>query len=370
MSVTAESDRDNPDYGVQKFEQIVGVSSALEAVFQAVELVAPTDSTVLIQGETGTGKELIARAIHKISPRCNQPFVTVNCAAIPSDLLESELFGYERGAFTGAFARKVGRFETANQGTLFLDEIGELRPEIQPKLLRILQEQEFERLGSTRTQHVNVRLIAATNRDLARMVELNQFRGELFYRLNIFPIYLVPLRERREDILPLVHYFVERFSRRMKRQIHSIPQETIMALLAYDWPGNIRELQNMIERAVIFSTEGTLRNPFKLGTATEVRLSGETATLQHSLESAERNIILQALHRANWVIGGSSGAASMLGLKRTGLIYKMKRLGISRLNVEDPAFDDRKEASERRTTAGPRTYAGREPAMAGDPLEL
>lgn len=368
MPVIAEPDTNSSDYGVQKFEQIVGVSSALEAVFRAVELVAPTDSTVLIQGETGTGKELIARAIHKISPRCNQPFVTVNCAAIPPDLLESELFGYERGAFTGAFAKKLGRFETAHQGTLFLDEIGELRPEIQPKLLRLLQEQEFERLGSTRTHHVNVRLIAATNRDLARMVEDNQFRGELFYRLNIFPIYLPPLRERRDDIVPLLHYFVERFARRMEREIHSIPQETIMALLSYDWPGNIRELQNMIERAVIFSTEGVLKNPFQLGKTSEVRLSGENTTLQHSLDSAERNIILQALNRTNWVIGGNSGAASMLGLKRTGLIYKMKRLGISR--IQGDKKDHLEQSAADQTTEECSAYAESEPAMAGGALEL
>lgn len=330
MSLIAQAEDHSHEVGERKFEQIIGRSPALESVFKAVELVAPTDSTVLIQGETGTGKELVARAIHKISPRCDQPFVIVNCAAIPPELLESELFGYERGAFTGAFSQKVGRFERAHRGTLFLDEIGELRLEMQPKLLRLLQEQEFERLGGTRTHRVDVRLVAATNKNLAAMVERNEFRSELFYRLNIFPVEVPPLRERREDIALLVRHFVDRFARRMGRPINSIPPDTLMALLSYDWPGNIRELQNMVERAVIFSTDGVLRNPFDPGSATEIRQGTAPATLQYSLDSAERKLILQALDMANWVIGGDGGAASLLGLKRTGLIYKMRRLGISR----------------------------------------
>lgn len=314
----------------RKFEQIVGSSPALESVLRAVELVAPTDSTVLIQGETGTGKELIARAIHKISQRCDQPFVVVNCSAIPTDLLESELFGYERGAFTGAFTQKIGRFESAHKGTLFLDEIGDLRQEVQPKLLRLLQEQEFERLGGTYTRRADVRLIAATNRNLAEMVENSEFRSELYYRLNIFPIQLPPLRERREDIVPLVRHFVGRFARRMGRTIDCIPLDTLLALSSYDWPGNIRQLQNSIERAVILSTDGALQDPLKFAEAVETHSSSPPKTLQLSLDAAERTLILQALSKTNWVVGGNSGAASMLGLKRTGLIYKMRRLGISR----------------------------------------
>jgi formate hydrogenlyase transcriptional activator len=324
----------------RRFEQIIGCSAALEAVLSAVELVAPTDSTVLIQGETGTGKELVARAIHKISPRCNQPFVTLNCAAIPSDLLESELFGYERGAFTGAVTQKIGRFESAHKGTLFLDEIGDLRPELQPKLLRLLQEQEFERLGGTRTHRVDVRVVAATNKNLAKMVERGEFREELIYRLNIFPINLPPLREREGDIVLLVRHFVDRFARRMGRKIESIPPETLTALVTYHWPGNIRELQNLIERAVIFSTDGILRNPLDLSPLAASKNSTNATTFQHSLDAAERNLILQALKQADWVVGGESGAASILGLKRTALLYRMRRLGISRLDV-DAAVADR-----------------------------
>jgi formate hydrogenlyase transcriptional activator len=242
----ADQDR-NP----RKFEQIIGNSPALESVLEQVERVAPTDSTVLIQGETGTGKELIARAIHNLSIRCGRPFIKLNCAAIPFDLLESELFGHERGAFTGAIAQKIGRFELADKGTLFLDEVGDIPPGLQPKLLRVLQEQEFERLGSTRTHQVDVRLVAATNRNLADMVKRNEFRSDLYYRLNVFPVPLPPLRARREDIPALVEHFVEIYARRMGKQIEHIPPETMSALASYQWPGNIRELQNFMERSVI-----------------------------------------------------------------------------------------------------------------------
>src|ERR1700720_3866419 len=244
----------------RKFEQLIGDSPALEAVLEQVERVAPTDSTVLIQGETGTGKELIARAIHNISSRCGRSFVKLNCAAIPLDLLESELFGHEKGAFTGAIAQKIGRFELADRGTLFLDEVGDIPPVLQPKLLRVLQEQEFERLGSTHTHHVDVRLVAATNRNLVKMVARGQFRSDLYYRLNVFPILLPALRERREDILALVTHFVKLFSRRMEKQVDTIPPDTMSAFQSYSWPGNIRELQNLVERAVILSRDGVLPN--------------------------------------------------------------------------------------------------------------
>ena len=243
------------------FEQIIGNSRALESVLEQVGCVASTDSTVLIHGETGTGKELIAQAIHNASPRCGRALIKLNCAAIPLDLLESELFGHEKGAFTGAIAQKIGRFEMADGGTLFLDEVGDIPPALQPKLLRVLQEQEFERLGSGRTHKVDVRLVAATNRNLAEMVARNEFRSDLYYRLNVFPISLPPLRERREDIPALVEHFVEIFSSRMKRHIHHIPPETMAAFSAYSWPGNIRELQNLVERAVILAQDGVLSNP-------------------------------------------------------------------------------------------------------------
>src|ERR1700726_3860059 len=242
----------------RRFEQVIGNSPALEAVLEQVERVAPTDSTVLIQGETGTGKELIAPAIHNISSRCGCPFVKLNCAAIPFDLLESELFGHERGAFTGAIAQKIGRFETADTGTLFLDEIGDLPQALQPKLLRVLQEQEFERLGSGRTHRINVRLVAATHRDLTQMVARNEFRSDLYYRLNVFPVLLPPLRERRQDIAPLVSHFVELFARRMGKRIEQISQTTMNAFIEYSWPGNVRELQNVVERSVIVSSDGVL----------------------------------------------------------------------------------------------------------------
>ena len=313
----------------RRFEQIIGSSSALEAVLEQVERVAPTDSTVIIQGETGTGKELIAHAIHNLSSRCGRPFVRLNCAAIPLDLLESELFGHEKGAFTGAIAQKIGRFELADKGTLFLDEIGDIPPALQPKLLRVLQEQEFERLGSTRTHQVDVRLVAATNRDLTEMVNRGEFRSDLYYRLNVFPILLPPLRERREDIPALVMHFVETFGRRMGREIDHIPPETMSALSSYQWPGNIRELQNLIERAVILSNGGVLPNPLPPVGTRGIAIASPTTAVA-TLRDSERTLILRTLEEVSWVIGGPKGAAAKLGLKRTTLIHKMQKLGISR----------------------------------------
>jgi formate hydrogenlyase transcriptional activator len=310
----------------RRFEQIIGRSPALETVLEQVERVAPTDSTVLIEGETGTGKELIARAIHNLSSRCGRAFIKLNCAAIPMDLLESELFGHERGAFTGAIAQKIGRFELADKGTLFLDEVGDIPLALQPKLLRVLQEQEFERLGSTRTHQMDVRLVAATNRDLTDMVKRSEFRSDLYYRLNVFPLMLPPLRARREDIPELVMHFVETLGRRLGREIERIPPETMSALSSYDWPGNIRELQNLIERAVILSNEGVLPNPLPAAGTQNVEISGPTNTVKDS----ERALILHTLQAAGWVIGGPNGAAAKLGLKRTTLICKMQKLGISR----------------------------------------
>ena len=324
MGALQQIEHNESDSKERKFEQIIGGSPAWEAVLAQVERVAPTDSTVLVLGETGTGKELIAKAVHSLSVRCGKPFVKLNCAAIPFDLLESELFGHERGAFTGAIAQKMGRFELADQGTLFLDEIGDIPLALQPKLLRVLQEQEFERLGSGRTHKVNVRLVAATHRNLTDMVDHNQFRGDLYYRLNVFPIELPPLRERREDIVPLVMHYVEVFARRMGKCIDQVPAETLSAFEAYPWPGNVRELQNLIERAVILSDHGCFHNPLpKLAGA---QISPEPKTLKDS----ERVLILRALEAAGWVIGGAKGAAGELGLKRTTLIAKMKKLGIAR----------------------------------------
>jgi transcriptional regulator with GAF, ATPase, and Fis domain len=308
----------------------------LESVLEQVERVAPTDSTVLIHGETGTGKELIAHAIHNLSSRCGRAFVKLNCAAIPLDLLESELFGHEKGAFTGAIAQKVGRFELADKGTLFLDEVADIPAQLQPKLLRVLQEQEFERLGGTRTHQVNVRLVAATNRDLGKMVRRNEFRSDLYYRLNVFPVELPPLRARQEDIPALINHFVDLFSRRMNKHIEQIPPETMVALSAYQWPGNIRELQNLIERAVILSNHGVLPNPLPaaaneyIGILSHVTIRAVPTTLRDS----ERILILQTLESVGWVIGGRKGAATKLGLKRTTLIHKMKKLGISRPTLE------------------------------------
>jgi formate hydrogenlyase transcriptional activator len=310
----------------RRFEQLIGNSPALEAVLEQVERVAPTDSTVLIQGETGTGKELIARAVHNISSRCGRSFVKLNCAAIPLDLLESELFGHERGAFTGAIAQRIGRFELADKGTLFLDEVGDIPLALQPKLLRVLQEQEFERLGSTRTQQVDVRLVAATNRDLTEMVKRDEFRSDLYYRLNVFPILLPPLRARREDIPVLVTHFADTFGRRVGRPIEHIPPETMSALSSYQWPGNIRELQNLIERAVILSNNGVLPNPLPTAASQGVIIPPTVTTLRDS----ERALILHTLQGVGWVIGGPKGAAAKLGLKRTTLICKMQKLGIFR----------------------------------------
>src|SRR5256885_6343620 len=314
----------------RRFEQVIGNSPALEAVLEQVERVAPTDSTVLIEGETGTGKELIAHAIHNISSRCGRPFIRLNCAAIPLDLLESELFGHEKGAFTGAIAQKIGRFELADKGTLFLDEVGDIPPALQPKLLRVLQEQEFERLGSARTHQVDVRLVAATNRDLTDMVKRNEFRSDLYYRLNVFPVMLPPLRERREDIPALVTHFAEIFGRRMGKQIEHIPPATMSALSSYHWPGNIRELQNLIERAVILSNGGVLPNSLPETGAQQVVVNAPATTLRDS----ERALILRTLEVVGWVIGGPKGAAAKLGLKRTTLIHKMQKLGISRPSLQ------------------------------------
>jgi len=331
----------NQEYRQRRFERIIGDSPALEAVLEQVERVAPTDSTVLIQGETGTGKELIAHAIHNISARCGRPFVRVNCAAIPLDLLESELFGHEKGAFTGAITQKIGRFELADKGTLFLDEVGDIPPALQPKLLRVLQEQEFERLGSTRTHKVDVRLVAATHRDLTDMANRGEFRSDLYYRLNVFPVVLPPLRERREDIPALVEHFVGIYGRRMGREIEHVPAATLTALTSYHWPGNIRELQNLIERAVILSNDGVLPNPLPasgpriLPAAPGAASTPATSPAGTTLKDSERNLILRTLEAVGWVIGGPKGAAARLGLKRTTLIHKMQKLGISRPSLED-----------------------------------
>jgi formate hydrogenlyase transcriptional activator len=306
------------------FKQIIGHSPALKSVLVEVERVALTDSTVLICGETGTGKELIAHAIHNLSARCGRPFVNLNCAAIPFDLLESELFGHEKGAFTGAVAQKIGRFEMADTGTLFLDEIGDLPLALQPKLLRVLQEQEFERLGSGRTHRINVRLVAATNRDLAQMVARNGFRSDLYYRLNVFPVLVPPLRERREDIRALVLHFTEVFSRRMDKRIEQVPQTTMDAFITHHWPGNVRELQNLVERAVIRADNGVLPNPLSTQQANTMSSISSSGTLREH----EVALILRTLRAAEGMIGGPQGAAARLGVKRTTLISKMKRLGI------------------------------------------
>jgi formate hydrogenlyase transcriptional activator len=314
------------DPNPRRFEQIIGNSPALESVLGQVEQVAPTNSTVLIQGETGTGKELIARAIHNLSSRCGRAFIKLNCAAIPFDLVESELFGHEKGAFTGAIAQKIGRFELADRGTLFLDEVGDIPLALQPKLLRVLQEQEFERLGSGRTHQVDVRLVAATHRNLAEMVKANGFRSDLYYRLNVFPVSLPPLRARREDMPALVEHFVETYARRMGKRIEHIPPETMAALSSYQWPGNIRELQNFIERSVILSSESVLDAPLaSLKSATEVESLGPI-----TLEDAERDHIRKTLEQTRWVVAGPHGAAARLGIKRSTLYFRMQKLGISR----------------------------------------
>jgi formate hydrogenlyase transcriptional activator len=310
------------------FEEIIGRSAAIRAVLRKIETVAATDCTVLIFGETGTGKELIARAIHERSPRHANAFVKLNCAAIPTGLLESELFGHERGAFTGAIMQRVGRFELANRGTAFLDEIGEIALELQPKLLRVLQEREFERLGSTRTLKTDARLIAATNRDLASCVEEGTFRADLFYRLNVFPIHVPPLRDRPEDIPPLVRHFVQHFARRMNRTIDTIPSETMEALVRHSWPGNIRELQNLIEHSVILSTGPALRVP--LAGLHSANAPTPDGAKPRTLEQAEREHILATLKETKWVISGAGGAAMRLGLNRSTLQFRMKKLGIVR----------------------------------------
>lgn len=342
-----------------QFERIVGSSAALETLLEQVERVGPTDSTVLIEGETGTGKELIAQAVHNVSPRCNRRFVKVNCAAIPHDLLESELFGHEKGAFTGAIVQRVGRFEMAHQGTLFLDEIGDIPLALQPKLLRVLQEQEFERLGSSQTHKVDVRVIAATHRNLTEMAARNEFRSDLYYRLNVFPIQVPPLRERREDIPALVTHFVTFFSGRIGKQIEQIPPETMAALTSYSWPGNIRELQNLVQRAVILSDHGLLPNPLptailrgltagewpgKITNAVESTnanwhelqpISGEKTNSQSDktsvadeYERRQRDEIARVLTACRGRVGGADGAAARLGVNRTTLLWRMKKYGI------------------------------------------
>ena len=312
------------------FREIIGARGALREVLALVRTVAPTNSTTLIEGETGTGKELVARAIHEHSTRIDRPFVKVNCAAIPLGLLESELFRHERGAFTGAVTRKVGRFEAANQGTLFLDEVGDIPPELQPKLLRVLQDGEFERLGSTQTQRANVRLIAATNKDLAKLVAQNQFRSDLYYRLNVFPIPIPPLRHRSGDIPLLVTHFVGIYSERMNKQIAWIPREAMEALIRHSWPGNVRELQNFIERSVILTSGNVLRPPLD-----SLKPAAETESLRAiTLEDAEREHICKTLEQTRWVIAGHKGAAERLGIKRSTLYFRMQRLGISRSDRE------------------------------------
>jgi formate hydrogenlyase transcriptional activator len=324
---------DEPLRPEEQFEGIIGSSSSLKSVFAQIKIVAPTDSTVLLQGETGTGKELIAHALHKRSSRRDRPFVRVNCAAIPSGLIESELFGHERGSFTGAIARKIGRFEMAHGGTLFLDEIGDIPFDLQSKLLRVLQEQEFERLGSAQTIHVDVRIVAATSRNLAQMVRNHGFRSDLYYRLYVFPIRLPALRERVEDIPLLVRHFTARCAGRMQKAIDHLSTESMNFLLRHTWPGNVRELQNFIERAVIFSTGKSLRMPLAELSKSEIT-PGHPEEIETAepitLKDAEREHILQALAQTNWIIGGPKGTAARLGLKRTTLISKMQRLGISR----------------------------------------
>jgi formate hydrogenlyase transcriptional activator len=327
MIVTMSSPRvQSIDGGGGNAQEIIGASKAMRAVMDEVDIVAPTDSTVLIQGETGTGKELLAQAIHAKSPRRGAPLITLNCAAIPAGLLESELFGHERGAFTGAVAQRIGRFEMANGGTLFLDEIGDMALDLQAKLLRVLQEQTFERLGSTRTSRVNVRIIAATNRDLARMVEEKEFRADLYYRLSVFPIQLPPLRERRGDIPEMVRHFVAKFSARMNKAVEHIPEQTMAAIEDYDWPGNIRQLQNFVEHGVIVS-EGPVFRPALVQLRAR-KAANPAGRAKKTLEDAMRDHILETLHDTNWVVGGRNGAAAQLGVARTTLLAKMRRLGL------------------------------------------
>jgi formate hydrogenlyase transcriptional activator len=314
----------------RNFEEIVGASSVMRKVFQNIERVARTDTTVLITGETGTGKELVARAIHNLSNRKERALIKVNCAALPAGLIESELFGHEKGAFTGAVARKKGRFELADGGTIFLDEVGELPLETQVKLLRVLQEQEFEHVGGAQTLKVNVRVIAATNRNLDELVKVGAFRADLFYRLNIFPIQLPPLRERGDDLSLLTNYFVGQFSRRMGKKIDRVSRQAMDQITRYSWPGNVRELANVLERAVILCDEGLLQRD-------HISLSGPVPTSAatiSTLEEAEREHILKTLEKTNWVVGGPNGAAKLLGLNRTTLLARMKKLGIEKLNPD------------------------------------
>ena len=334
LSPIREGDRETKQTGYRQDEirgelrEIVGESRALKAAMHLVSIVAPTDSSVLIMGETGTGKELIARAIHILSSRRERALVKLNCAAIPLGLLESELFGHEKGAFTGAIAQKSGRFELAHKGTLFLDEVGDIPLELQAKLLRVLQEQEFERLGSNHTHKVDVRLVAATHRDLVAMVKQGTFREDLYYRLKVFPIYIPALRQRTEDIPKLVWHFTQLYARRMNRRVDEIPSETMDALVRYRWPGNVRDLQNFIERAVILSPHTVLRAPTcELEALGAQKESIVTITV---LEEVERDHIVRTLDASNWVVGGPSGAAERLGMKRTSLVYKMQKLGIRR----------------------------------------
>lgn len=310
--------------------EMIGSSTGLRRVLNSVQMVARTDSGVLIEGETGTGKELVARAIHQQSPRNRGPFVTLNCAAMLGGLIESELFGHERGAFTGAWTQTSGRFQQAHQGTLFLDEIGDLPLELQPKLLRVLQEQEFERLGSARTIRVDVRVVAATNQDLSQLVRERKFRADLYYRLNVFPIAVPPLRERSDDIPQLVQHFVRRFARRMNREINHIPDDVVEVLRLHDRPGNIRELQNVVERAVIMSPGPDLRLP--LGDFKHV-IKSDTPAAARTLAAAERDHILETLRQVGWVVGGREGAAARLGVARTTLLYRMRKLGIGQSRV-------------------------------------
>ena len=329
-AMSAKVEPDHNEFSARGLPRIIGESAALRRVLAMVRVVAPTGATVLIDGETGTGKELIAEAIHKCSDRSNGPFVKVNCAAIPAGLLESELFGHERGAFTGAVARNIGRFERANHGTLFLDEIGDLPLELQPKLLRVMQERQFERLGGNATIHTDVRVICATHRNLIEMVNEGKFRADLFYRLSVFPIELPPLRERREDIRLLVHHFAMDYAVRMRKQITTISEDFMAALAQHSWPGNVRELQNCIERSVILSTGAALTGslPGPAQTKHEGSASPKAST-PITLEQVERSHILQILEQAEGVVGGRNGAAARLGLRRTTLIYKMQRLGIN-----------------------------------------
>ena len=323
MPVVATSHIGQKESDDRRFQQIIGNSPALQSVLEQVELVGPTDSTVLILGETGTGKELIARAVHNVSSRWGRPFVKLNCAAIPADLLESELFGHEKGAFTGAITQQIGRFEAANGGTLFLDEIGDMSLNLQAKLLRVLQEQEFERVGSAYSRRVDVRVVAATNQDLAALVAEKQFRMDLYYRLNVFPIALPALRQRREDIPMLVTHFVEKYGARMSKQISSVSEDGMDTLVRHPWPGNIRELQNYIERAVILTTGDVLQIP-----PLSSRMLNKIEPV--TLDEVERDHIVKALEESNWVVGGKAGAAARLGLARTTLISKIQKWGLSR----------------------------------------